>query len=74
METILLTNLQTFFKCHQLPHEYPFPGPGSIQEHISYLIVLPLQFPLIRDRVNESLSVTDGSDNNDGPLEFLAHL
>ena len=26
---IVLTNPQTFFKCHQLPHEYPFPGPGS---------------------------------------------
>lgn len=71
---ILLTNPQTFFRCHQLPHEYPFPGPGSIRDDISYLIVLPLQSPLIRDRDHESLSVTDGYDNNDKPLEFLAHL
>ena len=44
------------------------------QDHVSYLIVLPLQSPLVRDRDHESLSVTDGYDDNDKPLEFLAHL
>ena len=38
------------------------------QDHVSYLIVLPLQSPLVRD--HESLSVTDGYDDNDKHLNF----
>lgn len=69
---ILLTNPQTIFKCHQfaLLNIFLDWNPSRITYRV---IVLPLGPPLIGTETTESLSATDGDDNDDKPLEFLAH-